>query len=142
MDSYAVQVGVRYYYFVRAYAADGSLSHPSDTLDYELMQRPGPMYPAQNALVTGPGLYFQWADFAGGGLTVVRVKDITELPSVFVWISKRFQVYGAYPEILFDADGAATGELMSARSYQWRVDRFIPGANEGARSTWQAFRVK
>jgi len=137
-----IQVGVRYYYYLRGYAGDGSQGNPSDTINYRLLHRPVLYYPAQNALVDTSNLYLQWYDVSGGGYVVVRVKDITAPLHSTIWVSKRFQDFASNPLVVFNFDMTATEDLLPGHSYQWRVDRFNPGANEGARSPWSTFMVK
>ncbi len=143
IDAIGVVTGVRYYYYLRAYAADGTASNTSDTINYKMIPRPALTYPGNgNPSVDKNGLSFSWHDNTGGGYTVVRVKDITTIPQTCIWVSRRFQIFESYPAKSFDFDGVATGELISGHSYQWRVDRFDLGADEGARSVWQTFTIK
>ncbi|HQT91346.1 MAG TPA: hypothetical protein PL001_04875 [Candidatus Kryptobacter bacterium] len=146
VDVNSILTGIRYYYYIIAYAADGSVSNPSDTINYKLISAPGPQYPVANASVDASGLYFHWYDSTGGGYTVVRVRDITDIPPVSIWVTKRFQVFDSYPTRSFDFDSTATAPIVSGHSYQWRVDRFdVDGTGrpyEGARSVWSTFTVK
>lgn len=141
VDASSIVIGVRFYYYLKAYTSDGSMSSPSDTINYSLLNRPSLSYPKSNAVVQSAGLYFNWADHTGGGYTVIRVEDITTIPETYVWVSKKFQIYESYPTESFDFDSVATGSLISGHSYQWRVDRFNIGTNEGARSVWQTFTI-
>lgn len=142
VDVNSIETGVRYYYYLRVYASDGSQSVPSDTINYALLPRPTLSYPGINATVDKAGLYFGWHDLTGGGSTVIRVEDISVVPARYVWVSGRFQIFESYPTKEFDFDSTAIAQLITGHSYQWRVDRFIPGANEGARSNWQTFTVQ
>ncbi len=142
VDAISVRTGVRYYYWLKAYASDGSSSDPSDTIDFCLLDRPSPSLPGKNASVDRSDLHFQWHDNTGGGYTVIRVKDISVIPAAVIWVSRRFQVYGTAPAKTFDFDSTSIARLTSGHSYQWRVDRFNPGADEGARSNWQTFTVQ
>ncbi|MCL4539105.1 MAG: hypothetical protein M1378_05820 [Bacteroidetes bacterium] len=142
VDANSLRVGVRHYYYLTAHASDGSSSPPSDTIDYALLDRPGLSYPGVNAAVHEDELYFNWHDNTGGGYTVIRVRDISLVPSVTIWVSRRFQIFDTSPRKAFNFDGAAIGQLVSGHSYQWRVDRFNLGVNEGARSTWQVFTIQ
>ncbi len=147
VDVNSLVTKVKYYYYLRAYSADGSQGDPSDTIDYALLTRPGLHYPAANASVSSSGLVFSWIDRTGGGYTVIRVKDITVLPGEYTWVSQRHQIYGGSSSSeAFDFDSTATAQLISGHSYQWRVDRFdIDGTGrpyEGSRSAWGTFSVK
>ncbi len=148
VDVNSIMTGIRYYYYIKAYAADGSLSNPSDTINYRLLNRPSPVYPGgqRYPIVDGSGLYFQWYDATGGGYTVIRVIDNSVIPSGTIWVSGKFQVFDSYPVKSFDFDSTATAPLVSGHSYQWRVDRFdVDGTGrpyEGARSVWSTFTVK
>ena len=142
VDNNALETGVRYFYFLRAYSADGSPSVSSDTIDFRLLERPSPSFPGMNAVVNKSLVSFQWRDKTGGGCTVIRVKDITSGPAVTVWVSRRFQNYDTYAARAFDFDSTTTGQLMTGHTYQWRVDRFTPGVSEGARSDWQIFTIQ
>lgn len=146
MVDVSVQAGVKYYYCVKAYAPDGSLSKPSDTADYIILPRPAPMFPTPGETVPDSAIYFNWKDNTGGGYTVVRVKDITPTPSALVWVSKRIPLFPAYPAVGFNFDSTATGRVVSGHYYQWRVDRFDVDGNgrpfEGSRSPWWTFTVQ
>jgi hypothetical protein len=147
IDVNSIFTGIRYYYYFQAYAADEKTSAPSDTVSYELLRRPDPTYPANNISVNPSGLSFTWYDDTGGGYTVIRVKDITPIPGVYVWVTKRFQIFAAYPGTkLYNFDGSANQDLASGHSYQWRVERFdLDGKGkpyEGASSQWLSFTVK
>jgi hypothetical protein len=142
IDVNSIKTGLRYFYFLRAYQADGALSAPSDTINYELLVRPVLESPPDFSVVDVHSFYLEWYDISGGGYAVMRVKDITSLPPQIVWVSKRFQDYNSYAFKSYNFDGAATDSLISGHSYQWRVDRFNPGANQGARSAWRTFTVK
>ena len=148
VDVNSIMTGIRYYYYIIAYAADGSLSTPSDTINYRLLNRPSPVYPGgqRYPIVDGSGLNFQWYDATGGGYTVIRVIDDSVIPSGTIWVSRKFQVFDSYPVKSFDFDSTAMAPLVSGHSYQWRVDRFdVDGTGrpyEGARSVWSTFTVK
>ncbi|MCL5267708.1 MAG: hypothetical protein M1469_06365 [Bacteroidetes bacterium] len=142
VDVSFVMTGVKYYYYIRAYASDGSQSTESDTINYTLLDRPSLSYPGVNAAVGKNGLYFSWHDNTGGGYTVIRVEDASVIPSNCVWVSKRFQLFGTSARKSFNFDSAAVGQLVNGHPYQWRVDRFNPGADEGARSIWQIFMIQ
>jgi len=147
IDLASIQTGTKYYYYFRAYASDGSLSPPSDTINYTLIPQTGLSYPAANALVDQSGLHFGWVNsVSGGGYTVVRVRDVSMVPNVTVWVSARFQTFDQYPSKPFDFDSTATQQLISGHSYQWRVERFdIDGTGrpyEGSTSPWSTFTVK
>lgn len=146
VDANAVAVGVRYYYYLVAYSTNGTLSSPSDTINYTLLNRPELFHPGNNSQLSGSTLYFGWHDYEGGGYTVIRVKDISALPSKYIWVSRRFQVFDTYPIESFNFDSVATSQVVSGHSYQWRVDRFnLDGsgrAYQGSRSTWSTFTVQ
>lgn len=138
--------GVKYNYYLTAYASDGSSSSPSDTISYTLLNRPVTDYPAQAATVDANGLYFIWNDFTGGGYTVIRVMDLSVVPNAVLWVTKRFQVFHTAPARYFNFDSTAAGQLVSGHSYAWRVERFdLDGSGrpfEGASSLWGKFNVK
>ena len=147
IDASLLNVGVRYYYYVKAYASDGAASVPSDTISFVLLERPQLIYPSVNAALSKGSLYFEWFDHTGGGYTVIRVKDIYLIPSVWVWVSNRFQIFETQPSKSFNFDGTAILPLTSGHSYQWRVDRFnIDGTtglpDAGSRSVWGTFSIK
>lgn len=138
-------VGTTYYYYLVVYSAEGGQSQPSDTINYRLLHRPGLISPAANAQVNPSGLYFNWHDVTSGGFTVIRVKDITNIPQVVIWVSRRFSAYDAYPSRIFNFDSLATSNLIPGHIYEWRVDRFnVDGSGrpyQGARSVWTTFTV-
>ncbi len=136
--------GVTYYYYVRAVASDGTLSTPSDTVNYRLLQRPILVVPVNNLTVSHYTAYFQWVDLAGGGYTVLRVKDISSVPPTYTWISKAYKLEGGYnPTWNYDFDSTAVQPLISGNSYEWQIDRFNSNREgrpyEGARSIWGTF---
>lgn len=139
------QVGIRYFYYVLAFASDGSQSKTSDTINYKLLVRPTPNYPGLNASLDSVS-YFGWNDNSGGGYTVIRVEDLSAVPQTYLWVSKRFQMYDSSPTRSFNFDSRASGGFISGHTYQWRVDRFnLNGEGipfEGARSVWQTFSIK
>lgn len=146
VDANSIQTGVRYYYYLTAYTSDGSSSDPSDTINFKLLNRPGAGYPSSNASLSISKLYFSWYDATGGGYTVIRLNDITDIPSRTIWVTKKFQVFDSYPTRPFNFDSTATSQLISGHSYQWRVERFdIDGTGrpyEGSTSAWSTFTVK
>lgn len=147
VDNNNVQTGVRYYYYITAYSADGTSSAPSDTINYKLLIRPTPSYPGSNQTLPSTGLYFSWTDRTGGGYTVLRVKDVSVIPAQYVWVSARFQIYGGTFSVKqYNFDNTATDTLIPEHSYQWRVDRFdLDGTGrpyEGSKSAWSTFTVK
>ena len=142
VDAISFKTGIRYYYYLTAFTADGDQSTPSDTIDYVLLDRPSLSYPGLNAKVGEKELYFSWHDNTGGGYTVIRVMDVSVVPASCIWACRRFQIFDTSPRKSFNFDGSAVGQLVAGHSYRWRVDRFNPGANEGARSIWQVFKLQ
>lgn len=146
IDPGPCKTGIRYYYYLRAYDVDGSVSGPSDTANYKLLNRPDLRRPPPNAKTSAVGFYFYWHDYTGGGLTVVRVKDISTVPEEMVWVSKQFQVFSSYPTETYDFDSTATAPLISGHSYEWRVERFdLDGTGrpyEGSTSPWSIFTIE
>lgn len=146
VDENSLSAHVTYYYFLVAYSADGTSSSPSDTINFGLLERPLVRFPAANASISASGASFSWYDPTGGGYTVVRIENITRVPNVTIWVTKRFQVFDSYPVVSFDFDSTATQPLLSGNSYQWRVDRFQVNAigrpYEGSTSPWWTFTVK
>ncbi len=148
VDVTSIETGIRYYYCLKAYASDGSSSTPSDTINYKLLYRNNPSYPGGHRYPTVgiTGLFFIWYDVMGGGYTVIRLKDITDIPPSTLWVTKRFQVLNSDPKRYFNFDSTATQQLISGHSYQWRVDRFdVDGTGrpyEGSTSPWSTFTVK
>ncbi len=147
VDVLEVQIDTVYYYYLKAYNSLGTLSGPSDTISYALLQRPTLTYPTGNETINGANLQFNWKDFTAGGYAVIRVVDLTVFPNSYVWISKRFQSYGGSETYTdYNFDGNAVNQLSPGHSYEWRVDRFnLDGTGrpyEGARSVWGTFTVK
>lgn len=142
----SVTSGVKYSYYLTAYASDGSSSASSDTINYELLNRPGLGYPPPNGSVDVNNTYFSWGDLSGGGYTVIRLEDISQLQPVVVWVTKRFQVFESYPTRLFNFDSTATEPLLPNHSYRWRVERFqVNGTGrpyQGSTSGWSLFSIK
>ncbi len=145
VDVTSIKSGITYYYYLRAYAADGSLSNPSDTANYLLLDRPSLRYPINGGVVDSSSADFTWINLSGG-LTVIRVQDNSVLPAVFIWVSRRFQIFDQYPRKPFDFDSVASQKLIPGHLYRWRVDRFdVDGKGrpfEGSRSSWSTFSAK
>lgn len=138
--------GIRYYYYLEAYGHDNTYSSRSDTVDYELLQRPY-IYPWGNSPRDDSKLVFNWVDRISGGYIVLRVKDVSDIPSQYVWITPRFQMFGSSESYAkFNFDSTAISQLVSGHFYKWRVDRFGVDSTgrpyEGARSVWTTFSVK
>ncbi len=147
VDKSSIAVGVRYFYFIIAYSADGQLSNQSDTVDYTLIDRPVLDLPLPNATVDKSNLFFRWEDRTGGGYTVIRVKDFSLIPAKYIWVTPRFQAFGGSSTTrYFDFDSSAASLMISGHSYQWRVVRFnvdVTGrAYEGSTSIRLSFTVK
>lgn len=146
VDMDSIVTGIAYYYYLVAYTSDGTLSGPSDTVDYTLLDRPTLRIPTNTSVVDSSALQFQYHDNTGGGYAVIRVKDITAVPSQSVWISKRFQSFDTYPTKVYDYDGTASSPVTRGHTYQWRVERFdLDGSgrpSKGATSPWDIFTVK
>lgn len=147
VDNDSITVGVNYLYYLRAYAADGALSTPSDTLQYKLMHRPELTRPIPGSIASVSGLYFQWVDHDGNGYTIIRLIDLEKVPTLCIWLTKRFRSYGGYPSRNFDFDSVAIDDVVAGRSYKWRVDRFDVDSTsqrifEGSRSPWETFTAK
>jgi hypothetical protein len=139
VDADSITTGVRYFYYVAAYAPDGSTSNPSDTAHITLIDRSIPRSPGINASVNKDTLSFIWNDNTGGGYTIIRVKD-SGSPVTNIWVSGGFSAYGNF-EKQFNFDNVAIGELISGHSYQWRVDRFNLNTDQQSKSVWQQFTV-
>lgn len=142
VDVNSIHTGIRYYYYLRAYAADGSLSPESDTTNYMLLARPTPDYVS----AAGSNFVFVWGDRAGGGYTVLRVVDMSLFPHEYIWITPRFHIYGGSSSVVkFDFDSTATAPLLKGHTYQWRVDRFyvdsVDRPDAGSRSAWATFSI-
>ena len=143
----SVGVGLRYFYYVSAYSSEAVHSLPSDTISYELINRPVAVYPGgKTPTVNANGLHFAWYDATGGGYTVIRVRSISVVPFVTIWVSRRFQIFHSYPSLSFNFDSTATQQLVYGDSYEWRVERFNVDASgrpyEGSTSVWETFTVK
>lgn len=145
VDVGSVKTGTRYYYFMKAYSADGSSSPGSDTINYLLLDRPELSYPINGSLNDINSLQFGWRNLSGG-YSVVRVEDLTLIPWEYVWVSHRFQTFEQYPSKSYDFDSTASQQLVSGHSYRWRVSRFNLGPTgkpyEGSSSPWATFGVK
>ncbi|MCL4540509.1 MAG: hypothetical protein M1378_13075 [Bacteroidetes bacterium] len=145
-DAGLIRIGVNYYYYLTAYSMDGTTSQPSDTVEYELINRPQLHYPTSSTPVDGSSAFFAWYDATGGGFTVIRIEDISVAPQLTIWVSNSFQVFESYPTRTYNFDSTATSQLMSGHYYRWRVERFdIDGTGrpyEGSTSPWSTFSVK
>ncbi len=136
--------GVRYYYYIVAVSSDGGHSVPSDTINYELIDRPTLTSPVNGTAVSSGSATFGWVN-PNGGYTVIRVEDTSAEPPASVWVSRRFQTFALYPSYVYNFDSTATQQLVSGQTYQWRVERFdVDGTGrpyEGATSAWGSFTV-
>ncbi|MCL4539990.1 MAG: hypothetical protein M1378_10435 [Bacteroidetes bacterium] len=137
--------GITYYYYLKAYASDQSASNPSDTINYTLLDRSSLRFPINGGIVDSNSAQFTWVNLRSG-LTVMRVRDNSVVPPIFVWVSRRFQTFDQYPRKAYDFDSAATRQLIAGDVYSWRVDRFDVNGNgrpfEGSTSGWSTFSVK
>ncbi|MCL4539978.1 MAG: hypothetical protein M1378_10375 [Bacteroidetes bacterium] len=144
-DQNSIKTGVRYYYYLVAYTSDGEESTPSDTVNYELILRPSLGYPITGSTLPISNLSFSWQDYSGGGYTVIRVVDITDIPPQTIWVTRRFQIFQSYINRPFDFDSTAVDTLTAGHSYDWRVERFdLDGsgrAYQGATSVWGWFTL-
>ena len=138
------RTGKRYFYYIVAVSSDGSQGLPSDTISYELINRPSLIAPVNGSAVQRTSTTFGWVN-TSGGYTVIRVEDLTVTPVAPVWVSKRFQTFAQYPSVAYDFDSASTQQLIPEHSYRWRVGRFgVDAAGrlyEGSTSTWGTFTV-
>ncbi len=145
-DSGSIHSNVTYSYYIVAYSNDGNSSSPSNVITYTLLDRPTLYSPIANVKVDSSRLAFQWNENANAEYTVIRVEDLNIIPPTFVWVSLRFELNGALPQVQYNFDGVASSSLISGHSYQWRVDRFnVDGTGrpyEGSRSAWGTFTVK
>ena len=147
VDRNLLSIGGTYYYYLRAYSSDQTLSVASDTISYGILQGLQPTFPINNDSVSAGSFQFVWYDYTGGGYTVKRVRDITDVPSVYAWVSRRFKIFGAFPGSKpYDFDGSPAKHLVPGNSYQWLVERFDVDSTgrpyEGSTSAWATFTVK
>jgi len=138
IDVYQLTTGVKYFYALRAYASDQSLSDWSDTADISLLQRPTQISPVNGNSVDSDNVTLEWTDPTLGGWTVVRVADITASQTVWVYAFSNYYSNGSIP---YNKDGNARQSLTSGHEYQWRVDRFDLGTDHQSKSAWSTFTV-
>ncbi len=136
--------GIKYHYYIVAVSSDGGHSLPSDTINYELIDRPTLTAPVNGGAVSRGAASFGWVN-PSGGYTVIRVEDISAEPPAPVWVSHSFQTFVLYPSYQDNFDGTATQQLVSGQSYRWRIERFDLDATgrpfDGAASAWGSFTV-
>ncbi len=142
VDNAGLHNNQRYFYYLLAYSADGVESGSSDTANYVILQRPVISFPGQNDSVHASHAQFYWFDPTAGGYTVIKVKDVTQLPEEYTWVSHLFSSFSPDGNVQYDFDGTATASLQPGHRYMVRVDRVNVGANEGARSAWRGFYVE
>ncbi|HEY9166021.1 MAG TPA: hypothetical protein VIS48_07670 [Candidatus Kryptonia bacterium] len=146
VDNASLTTDKKYFYYLRSYLSDGSMSDPSDTINYTLWPRSALNLPQNHAFIDSGDANLKWIDYAAGGFTVIRMTDMAVFPNKYIWITPRFQSFGGTFTIrFFDFDGSATSRLISHHSYQWRVDRFNTDQTGrpyiGSRSTSFTFTV-
>ncbi len=121
-----------YYYFIRAFDKEDQYSESSDTVFYQLVEKPVLLKPTQNA-ATVARPRFQWNNMATDSF-YIRIRNVNSNETKVIG---RTIKYG-YPEDWalqeFGVDSLKSG------SYQWRIDA-VGGANTGAESHWAFFRV-
>lgn len=136
IDLNAVQVGVRYHYFMRSVSYDGVESAPSDTVNYMLLSKALHLF---NSLSRTPTFQWQVSDYPDQ--YVLKLFDL--LSNEKVWFAVvRSDYTNQDEEVAFNFDGKALDSLSTGRSYRWRVDIIGAASNSGSESNWKQFTVE
>jgi hypothetical protein len=121
-----VEIGTRYYYYLKALDHAGNLSDPSDTISYRLVPKPLLISPDENESVSRTPL-FQWKFTSSFDYVVAQyvIRVVNSLTGVTVWIKDitRQNYSGVVEEIRYNQDGTALEDtLITGNFYKWRID--------------------
>jgi hypothetical protein len=130
-------VGPRCYYYLRGVDESGRLSAPSDTADYQLLDK------ATALLVTAADtLRFSW------GLSSMRpaaylLRLEEDESGAVIWISSLEPAFsGTRESAFYNQDGRAKRALLPhGIKYRWRVDCVGASPHSGSESAWQRFTL-
>ncbi len=136
----ALEINIRYYYYVLAVNYDQAKSASSDTIDYKLLEKPSRLSP--NGSVQSRTPLFQWVDETQANDYIMRLMRSDN--EVIIWSTIVPANFGSsFQQVQFDSDGtAADHELTAGVAYQWRIDIMGPENNCGAESAWTSFQIQ
>lgn len=137
-----VSLNKRYYYYILAVTYDDDKSAPSDTLDYQLIQKAANLLPRGETNDSRPD--FSWEDPNSPPKAYYVVRLVEVASGDIIWISLVPSSYNPNREtVLFNGDGTATADsLFSSIDYQWRVDIRGSEDHSGSESNWVALRLQ
>ncbi|GAB4336987.1 MAG: hypothetical protein Kow0037_19080 [Calditrichia bacterium] len=132
----------RFYYYVRAYNNNDKYGAESDTVDYELVDKPILQFPQGN-LQSGQNLTFVW-DFIAGFIPnsfIFRLERRVG-DDYIVLHTKEIPLRDDYaPHQEWGISELQYTNALSPGIYRWRIDPIGAAANQGAESDWLEFRV-
>jgi len=136
-----VELNKKYFYYVLAENFDGMKSASSDTVHYQLLEKPSRLFPY--GTVSETQTVFQWVDVSKPQYYIIRVKQAENDQSI--WLAGEIlpNYESDQQQVLFNNNGSAeVNELSLGITYQWRVDVVGPGSNCGSESTWTSFIIQ
>ncbi|MCC7430088.1 hypothetical protein IT568_04515 [bacterium] len=140
-----LETGVIYKYYVRAFDKTGNVSASSDTISYQLEEKPVGVSPLGSYDNTQP--VFRW--FWNPNYFSSYVLKITDEFGNYIWIFEEVPgTFGQEYLVEFNKDGKAKiNELETGKRYIWRVDG-VGVVNlkngkvfSGAESNWKRFTI-
>ena len=117
----------RYYYFLIGIDQQNRKSEPSDTLDYQLVEK------AFNLFTSLPQVIFHWqiSNFFYDSYIIKLFNDNQQL----IWMKQIDS-----PHQPFNSDSTAKiSKLVSGKRYKWRVDIVGTEIHSGSESDWKFF---
>lgn len=136
-----ITIDQRYYYYILAVNDEDVRSDPSDTLDYQVIDKAVQLHLKDGEVPSRP--VFQWKDPIDGGASpyyVIRLMDVAA--DHYVWIAKVDPRFDEFQEVGYNADGSATMDsLETGGIYDWRIDIAGSQSNCGSESQWIRFQL-
>jgi fibronectin type 3 domain-containing protein len=132
----------RYYYYVIAVNYDNIKSESSDTLSYQLLEKPTPLAPSGLSQSVSPD--FQWEDHTQPQANYYILRVIRSDDGAVIWNATVQANLGfAIQNNPYNSDQSASiSELKRGIGYQWRVD--VIGSEDfcGSESVWTSFQIQ
>jgi fibronectin type 3 domain-containing protein len=128
-----ISVSQRYFYYIYAVNDYGIKSPPSDTLDYQLLEKAILKRPISGD-TTGTQPIFQWEDPNNEAWYILRLQEVNS--DQYILITLVQSTYSPVEELTYN------DALLPRVSYQWRIDVASSISNCGSESQWSVFTVR